>query len=189
MPDRQPDQKLPRRATPGALEAAAHDYLKRFATTAAHLRRVLIRRVVRSAHFHGTDLDAGGQDVDRIVAKFVRAGLLDDRLYARARTRELRLRGASSRLVRAKLREKGVGDELIEESLATFDVEEAPEAGGERAAAWALARRRRLGPFRPGQDREFRRERDLAALARAGFGYDVAREVIEGKEGDDPNRP
>ena len=38
--------------------------------------------------------------------------------------------------------------------------------------------RRRLGPFRAAPERQERRERDLAALARAGFGYDVARRVI-----------
>jgi regulatory protein len=45
-----------------------------------------------------------------------------------------------------------------------------------------LARRRRLGPYRPEADREARREKDLAALARAGFGYDIARTVIEASD-------
>ena len=47
-----------------------------------------------------------------------------------------------------------------------------------RAAA-ALARRRRLGPFRPAKDRKDRRARDLAAMARAGFDYDLAKKVID----------
>ena len=46
-------------------------------------------------------------------------------------------------------------------------------------AAARYARRRRLGPFRAAPEREERRQRDLAALARAGFAYDVARRVIE----------
>ena len=46
-------------------------------------------------------------------------------------------------------------------------------------AAVALARRRHLGPYRPLTERKDRRNRDLAAMARAGFDYDVARKVID----------
>ena len=46
-------------------------------------------------------------------------------------------------------------------------------------AAVALARRRRLGPYRPDNERKDKRARDLAAMARAGFDYDVARKVID----------
>ena len=49
------------------------------------------------------------------------------------------------------------------------------------AAAFKLARKRRLGPFRePDSDaRAERREKDLATLARAGFSFDVAQQVID----------
>ena len=49
------------------------------------------------------------------------------------------------------------------------------------AAAFKLARKRRLGPFREpdSEVRAERREKDLATLARAGFSYDVAQQVID----------
>ena len=53
------------------------------------------------------------------------------------------------------------------------------------AAAAALARRRRLGPFRRPGEREERRDKDLAALARVGFSYAVARRVIEAPSPED----
>jgi len=189
MPDRSRREKIPRKATPEILEAAAHDYVKRFATTQAHLRRVLMRRVIRSARFHNTDPDEGAAEVDKIVAHFADAGLLDDRLYAHARTRELRLRGASARLIRVRLREKGVDEELIVESLAAVDEEAGEDGDGELSAAWALARRRRLGAFRAASERTARRERDLAALSRAGFSYDVARQVVDGDLDDGLDSP
>ncbi|MGH6947427.1 MAG: regulatory protein RecX, partial [Kiloniellales bacterium] len=49
----------------------------------------------------------------------------------------------------------------------------------ELKAALAFARRRRLGPYRAEPDRAGRRERDLAALARQGFAYELARRVID----------
>ena len=50
-------------------------------------------------------------------------------------------------------------------------------------AAVALARRRRLGPFRQ-KDRKEHRDRDLAAMARGGFEYQLARKVIDATDAD-----
>ena len=49
----------------------------------------------------------------------------------------------------------------------------------------ALARRRRLGPWRSGPERAARRDRDLAALARAGFDLQTARAVIDAEPAGD----
>jgi regulatory protein len=169
-------RKAPRKATPKSLENAALYYLERFASSAANLRRVLMRRVERSARAHGTDREEGAAAVEDIVARFVASGLLDDAAYAAARAGTLHRRGASARRIRAALMQKGVASGDIEAALAALR-EEADDP--ELAAAVALARRRRLGPFRPAPDRAARREKDLAALARAGFGYETARQVIE----------
>src|SRR5260370_81052 len=54
----------------------------------------------------------------------------------------------------------------------------------ERTAACVLARGRRLGPYgAAGTRREFR-QKDLAALARAGFSLDVARRVLAARDPD-----
>ncbi|MBI2585443.1 MAG: RecX family transcriptional regulator [Rhodospirillales bacterium] len=180
----------PRKATPKHLENAALHYLGRFASSAANLKRVLMRKVQRSARFHGTDIDEGRATVERLVARFARAGLIDDEAYAAARAASLHRRGAAPKLITARLREKGVAAATIERALETLG-----ESSGdvELAAAVNLARRRRLGPYRPEThakgrakaDRSNRkrtaseREKALAALARAGFSYDVARRVID----------
>ena len=135
-----------------------------------------MRRVERSARAHGTDRDEGAAAIDEIVARFVRSGLVDDRAYAEARAGTLHRRGGSARKIRGTLMQKGVGEHDIEAALETLRDE---AADPEFAAAVNLARRRRLGPFRAEDKREERREKDLAALARAGFGYDIARRVIE----------
>jgi regulatory protein len=172
-------RKAPRKATPKSLENAALYYLERFASSAENLRRVLLRRVERSARAHATDREEGAAAVDDIVRRFVASGILDDRAYSAARAGTLHRRGASARKIRATLMQKGVASDDIEAALATLrDEADDPEL----AAAVTLARRRRLGPYRPEGDREARREKDLAALARAGFGYDIARQVIEASD-------
>ena len=181
--DRDPaGRRKPRKVTGKSLDRAALFYLERFATSAENLRRVLMRRVESSARFQGTDREAGAALIDELVARYLASGLLDDRVYAEGRVRALRRRGTSARLIRLKLRQKGVADEVIAEALASLagDVAE-PEV----TAAAALARRRRLGPFRRPGEREEKREKDLAALARIGFSYAVARRVIEAPSPED----
>ena len=171
-----PQRKAPRKATPEHLANAARHYLERFATSEANLRQVLMRRVVRSARHHGTDPDEGAAAIDDLIVRFRDAGLLNDAVYAEGRARALHRRGASPRKIRLSLRQKGVGDDDIEAALDAVREETGDPA---LSAAINLARRRRLGPYRAEADRAERREKDLAALARAGFGYDTARAVIE----------
>jgi regulatory protein len=165
----------PKPVTPAHLEKVALYYLERFASSSANLRRVLIRKVKRSAAAHGTDAEEGENLVDEIIARYLAAGLLDDRTYAEHKAMSLRLRGASSVGIRGKLAVKGVEPELIVETLSQLDQE---KRDGELAAAAALVRRRRLGPYRAAATRSAFYRRDLAILARAGFGFEVARRVV-----------
>jgi len=164
--------------TAAYLERAALAYLERYASSAENLRRVLTRKVERRCRLRGEEPEPFLALVDDAVRRSVESGLVDDRRYAEARAASLRRRGGSARLIRAKLAAKGVEREAAAAALAN-DTEDA-----ERAAADALARRRRLGPYRA-RDRAAHRDRDMAALARAGFSYGLARGVIDA-EGDPP---
>lgn len=181
-------RRPPRKVTRKSLENAALAYLGRFAATAKGLERVLMRRVERAARAGVSDAAEGAALVAAIVARYREAGLIDDAAFAEARAQSLFARGQSLRAIRLRLAQKGVGADDIELALARLAADEVGDAGTgslDRAAARALARRRRLGPWRDGVRRGEMRERDLAALARAGFGYGIAREVIDGETGDD----
>jgi regulatory protein len=179
---RRPDREArPRPVDRAYLERAAVFYLERYASSADNLRRVLLRKVRRRLPAGEPVPDEIPGQVDEVVAKAVSSGLLDDRSYAGAKAASLMRRGTSTRGVRTRLRAKGVGEEVIVAALA----ESAPD---ELALARRFAERKRLGPWRtrPAADpilarRE--RERDLAALGRAGFPYAVARAALAG-EGD-----
>ena len=169
----------PREATAKYLRSSALHYLDRYATSSAHLRRLLMAKVMRSARAHGGDPQAGAAAVEALIAEFLGAGVLDDARYAEDRALILFRRGASARAIRGALLAKGVASELIEPALERLGAEAAEP---ELAAALAYARRRRLGPYRSPQARAAMREKDLAALGRRGFGYDLARRVIETRD-------
>ncbi len=168
----------PRKVTRAYLERAAMAYLERFSSSAENLRRVLTRKVERRCRLRGEDPAAFVADIDAVVRTAIASGLVDDRRYAEGRAATLRRRGGSARLIAARLSAKGIDRELVAEVVGG-DAEDA--AAAERAAALALARRRRLGPFRTGE-RRAHREKDLAALVRAGFRFDLARSVVDSEE-------
>jgi len=166
----------PRKATPKYLRNSALYYLARYSSSSGHLRRLLQVKVMRSARAHDTDPEEGAAAIEALIADLLGMGLLDDARYAQERARILHRRGASMRAIRAELRAKGIEADDIERALAALR-EEAAEP--ELAAALAYARRRRLGPYRKEDARQDYREKDLAALGRKGFSYELARRVIE----------
>lgn len=176
-------RSAPRPVTPESLERAALNYLERFASSAENLRQVLMRRVEASARAHGTERERAAGWVDALVARYRAAGLLDDAAYAEMKAGSLHRRGASARAIRGRLGARGVAAETVTAALDRI----AEDAGGDLdlAAARALARRRRLGPFRAPEARAAWRDKDLAALGRAGFGYDVARRIVDADAEDD----
>ncbi|MGX1788915.1 regulatory protein RecX [Bosea sp. NPDC055332] len=166
----------PRKITTAYLRHAALHYLGRYSVPAAQLQRVLLRKVERSCRHHGLDPQAFRGLVDEIVASCVASGLVDDRQFAEAKAQSLRRKGRSARAVAAGLAAKGVGRELVAQTV-TVD----PQV--ELEAARIAARRKRLGPWSRG-DRAAQRQKDIAALARAGFSLTIARAVI-GDAGED----
>ena len=179
--NRRTRRRAPRKATVKHLENVALWYLARFQATARSLERVLERRVLRSARHHGTDAAEGRALITDLIARYRRSGLLDDAAFAQARALNLHQRGISTRAIRARLTENGVGGPEIDAALRALAESADTDTPPDLDAARRTARRRRLGPWRDGDQREARREKDLAALARAGFSYAVAKTVIDGE--------
>lgn len=171
-------RRKPRKITPDSLGRIALHYLERYATSSENLRRVLIRRIRRSAEAHGTDPDEQMPHVDALITRYQQSGLLDDQAYARMRAESLHRRGSSGRMIRMKLAAKGVESDAIDSALESLND---MVANADLSGACNYARRRRIGPWRL-RDRSDYRDRDLASLARQGFGYDIARKVIDAED-------
>ncbi|WP_342772554.1 RecX family transcriptional regulator [Methylobacterium radiodurans] len=175
-----PAPKPPRPVTAAWLERAALHYLERYSASAEMLRRTLARRVEKRARAREEDPAAFAELIDATVTRALSAGLVDDARFARARLATLRRRGTSTRGVSAKLAAKGVPHAVVEAAMEAEQAEaQADPRAIEAEAALAYARRRRLGPFRRPDLRAAHRDRDLAALARAGFAYALARDTVD----------
>ena len=168
--------KVPRKVTRKSLENSAFYYLRRYSSSSENLRRILFKRVKRSAQYHGTDVSVGQLWVNEIIEKFLANKLLDDIRYAETKCLSVHRKGGSKQTIRKKLQEKGIAPDIIEQ---TFTLLDQYSIDPELIAAAITARRRRLGPYRSRGHRNNFRERDLASLARAGFNYSIASWVID----------
>ncbi len=174
-------KKTPPLPTRDNLDRAALRYLLRFSRSAANRRGVLGGLGAGADGCHAElDVPAAERLVDELLERYQASGLIDDARYAESLARGLHARGTSRRGVRHKLRARGVSAEAIDAAIASTgrDSDDA-----ELDAARAFVRRRRLGPHRPEHQRAERYQRDLAALARAGFSFDVARRALEVPDG------
>ncbi len=180
---REPREKKPRKVSPRYLENAALHYLKRYSATVTQLKRVLMRRVDRSVRAHGGERAEAVGWVDALVEKLMRNGLINDQAYAETRAHSLRASGRSSRVIAQKLKLKGVAPDVVASKVAQASAE-LPE----EAAARIWARKKRLGPFRRDlATRKDQRQKDLAAMARAGFPFALAKKVIDGAAEEPPD--
>jgi regulatory protein len=163
----------PARMTEPKLAETALFYLSRYASSSGNLRRVLMRKVARSAAYYGDDPEPLKPVIDALVEKYAQNGAVNDTAYADAQVRKLRRRGSSARLIVQNLNAKGVPSDVIAETASSLS-----EEAGDPAAALRFAQRRRLGPFRQ-TGRTENRQRDLAALGRVGFDYQVASMIVD----------
>jgi regulatory protein len=106
-------------------------------------------------------------DLDGVVARMAELHYVDDEAFASARAGALQRRGFGPMRVRAALRSAGIDAET---STALSDVPQEDAF----AAARALAERRGFG-----SDPD-RRDRQMAALVRAGHSFAAARAALDG---------
>jgi len=161
-------------------------YLDRYGGPRARILRTLERRARRK----GLETDAADRVIAAAMAKLDGFGVIDDAAFAASKARSLRGRGLSRRAALAKLRAAGLDGDVATAALAETDAGAADgdayedDAAAERRAAARYAERRRLGPWRADPSaRAERRDRDIAAMARAGFSVSLAIATIDA---DDP---
>jgi regulatory protein len=180
--------KRPRPVTADRLERIALFYLGRYASSAENLRRVLTRRLRRAELAPDDPAYRTAQGwIDALIERLTASGILNDRAYAEAQTASLHRRGVARRRIGQRLGARGVARDEVAQALSNLDESHGGDSADatDQRAALASARRKRLGPFRPAAERKARRDRDLAALARAGFAFDLARRVIDAPDVDE----
>ena len=170
--------RAPRPLDAAQLQDLALGYAARYATTAAKLRRYLTNKL-RERDWTPAD----PADIDALVARIVALGFVDDRAFAASRARDLTARGFGMGRVRGALAAAGVSKVDAGAALTPQDYVIGMNQEIRDDAAIAFARRRHFGPFAREMGSKTsndpaRQRRELAAMARAGHDFGVARRVL-----------
>lgn len=174
-------KKTPKRITADYLHNSGLYYLQRFSASSGQFHKVMMRKVMKSCAYHkDQNPDDAARLVDALVAKFIAGGLLNDGLYTRGAVHSLRRAGKSRQVIMARLSQKGIDKSLIAESISAFDAEYGDD-DPEYTAALTFVQKKKLRTRPP--------QKALAALARAGFSYDLARRVLDVRGDEEDFKP
>jgi regulatory protein len=147
------------------LDRLALHYVGRYATTQAKLADYL-RRKVRERGWAGEN----APDVDAIVKRCAALGYVDDRAFAESKSTALSRRGYGERRIDAALKNAGIAPDIAQDVM--------PDDDAALAAADAYARRKRIGSYGPPVTDPKVRQRQFAAMIRAGHSFDLAKRFM-----------
>ena len=160
------ERRKPPPLSPQKLEELALAYVARFASSAAKVEQYLLRKL-RERGWEGDS----APDPRAIVDRFAELGYIDDEAWARAKGTSLLRRGYGVRRVDQTLSAAGIDAPLREEVRA--------DEREQRRAAIAYGMRRRLGPWSKEKPDRAAREKQIAAMLRAGHGFAFACAVVD----------
>ncbi len=173
---------VPKPITVKQIEWASNKYLERYVATEMQLRRVLKRRLIRNWRARGEKVTEEekrmGEDlVETQVKKVMESGRIKDDKVALMWVEHFTNRGKSAPFIRMKLREKGVDSQIIDDAITQIH-DQMQDPALESAVVYA--RKRRFGAYRRNEAKQAeRKQKDIAAMMRAGHRYDVVSRVIE----------
>lgn len=165
---RKPQKKI----TPQRLKNIGLYYLKRFESSVENLRAVLHRRIDAYARENPEwNKQEAYYWVEDVLSEFERLHYLDDARYTEIKVQSYLNAGKPARYIANKLKAKGIPSSQISEILQQQEY-------NPFEMALKLAKRKKIGPYRPEDIRREFKQKDMATLIRAGFDYDVVCDVL-----------
>lgn len=160
--------------TKARLRNVALYYLDRFESSEENLRTVLKRRIDKYAFFDkGYNPTMAYQWVEEVIEECLKQNFVNDERYAEFKVNNYLSAGKSRRYIEQKLKQKGIDESVVAKF---FDEDNYSEL----ETAFNFAKKKKIGRFREDESkRAENRQKDLTALVRAGFDYDVAKTVLE----------
>ena len=152
------------------IQAKAIWYVERYATSSENLRKYLIRKV------RDTHLSIGSNEIIvDIIREFQEQKIINDKLFADGKLRNLILRGWSINKSVYKLKQLGIADHDIE-----LCINEMKNENNELDlyAAARLVKKRSLGAFRRVDFNDKVKTREFGIMSRAGFSYSICKKLL-----------
>ena len=157
------------------LRDLAYSYLEKYSPSKQQLKVHLLKKYLTK--IKGTKSKKEVTEIiDEIISGLEKNKILNDELYSDSKARMFLRRGYSLNKINQSLRNKGIENKYIKQSI---DKIKEDEIEPDFVSALKLCKRRRIGPLRPEANRELFYKKDMGILARGGFGFELSKRVLD----------
>ena len=147
----------------------AIDYLSKFNTSKKNLERILKMKIYRTTKDKKERFNLYSQ-IDYVLNELEKNKLINDQNYTYNKIRLFASQAKSKRFIQNYLYQKGIEKEIIEEKLKDF---EDNNFEWEKKSAFTFAKKKKL------LETKENFEKKLGKMARAGFAYELCREILK----------
>jgi regulatory protein len=159
---------------------SAISYLARYEVSEFQFRNTMIRKL--SNFENELDEKLKFEIIDKIKKEMIVARYIDDKRFAESKSRSIRRQGGSERLIFAKLKEKGVSDNIIKFAI---DIVDEGNENAEIIAAVNFIKKKKIGVFYKLKrvDKEIDpyilKDKWYRTLSRRGFSLSIIKKVLD----------
>jgi regulatory protein len=157
------------------LKDLAYSYLEKYSPSKQQLKVYLLKKYLTKIKGTKSKKEVSSI-IDEIILNLEKNRILNDEMYSDSKARMFLRRGYSLNKINQSLRNKGIEDKFIKQSL---DKIKEDEIEPDFVSALKLCKRRRIGPLRPGSNRELFYKKDMGILARGGFSFDLSKRILD----------
>ncbi len=165
------------------LRNSAMSYLARYEVSIYQFENTMKRKLSNFQH------DLSETEAIKFIAlikkEMISAKFIDDKRFAEIKVRSMRRQGSSQRLIFAKLKEKGLSNDVIQSAI---DIVDEGHEDAEMIAALKFIKKKNIGIYYKNkkindETNEYTlREKWFGVLSRKGFTLEVIRKVINIKD-------
>ena len=157
------------------LRDLAYSYLEKYSPSKQQLKVYLLKKYLTK--IKGTKSKKEVTSIiDEIILNLEKNRIINDEMYSDSKARMFLRRGYSLNKINQSLRNKGIDVKFIKQSL---DKIKQDEIEPDFVSALKLCKRRRIGPLRPGANRELFYKKDMGILARGAFSFDLSKRILD----------
>ena len=157
------------------LKDLAYSYLEKYSPSKQQLKVYLLKKYLTKIK-GSTSKKEVSMIIDEIIMNLEKNRIINDELYSDSKARMFLRRGYSLNKINQSLRNKGIENKYIKQSI---DKIKEDEIEPDFVSALKLCKRRRIGALRPEANREIFYKKDMGILARGGFSFELSKRVLD----------
>ncbi len=157
-----------------SLKDLAYSYLEKYSPSKQQLKVYLLKKYLTKIK-GTTSKKEVSSIIDEIILNLEKNRILNDQLFSDSKARMFLKRGYSINKINQSLRNKGIDNRFIKETISKIKEKEIEP---DFVSALKLCKRRRIGPVRHQANRELFFKKDMGILARGGFSFEMSKRVL-----------